>query len=99
MSPKALTLNLVITHLLNEEVRQITSAPLVKEEDQIKTEDLDDAMAVSRAKAISEVLCFFCDTKGHYKSDYPERKAWEKLKSKKSSTAAGAWDSSDDEAF
>ena len=60
MSPETLTLNRVITRLLNEEVCQITSAPLVKEEDKIKTEDLDEAMAVSHAKAISEVLCFFC---------------------------------------
>jgi gag-polypeptide of LTR copia-type/Zinc knuckle len=98
MSPETLTLDLVIARLLNEEVRQITTAPSLKEDDQIKTE-LDEAMAVSRAKAISEVLCFFCDAKGHYKSDCPERKAWEKSKSKKTSTAAGVWESSDDEAF
>ena len=59
--------------------------------------ELDEAMAVSHPKPISEVLCFFCNRKGHYKSDCPERKAWEK--SKKTSTAAGAWESSDDEAF
>ena len=92
MSTDTLTLNLVITRLLNEEVRQITSALLVKEEDQIKTE-LDEAMAVSRTKPISEILCFFCDAKGHYKSDCPERKAWEKSKSKKTGTAAGVWES------
>ena len=96
MSPETLTLDLVISRLLNEEVRQITTAPSVKEDDQIKME-LDEAMAVSCSKPISEVLCFFCDKKGHYKSDCPERKAWEK--SKKTGTAAGAWESSDDETF
>ena len=55
MSPKTLTLDLVITHLLNKEVQQITATPLVKEDDQIKME-LDEAMAVSCAKAILEVL-------------------------------------------
>ena len=45
MSPKTLTLDLIITCLLNKEVWQITAAPLVKEDDQIKTE-LDKAMAV-----------------------------------------------------
>ena len=96
MSPKTLTLDLVIACLLNKEVQQITTIPSVKEDDQIKME-LDEAMAVSHPKPISEVLCFFCNRKGHYKSDCPERKAWEK--SKKTSTAAGAWESSDDEAF
>ena len=99
MSPETLTFDPIITRLLNEEVWQITATPLVKEDNQIKME-LDEAMAVSCAKAISEVLCFFCDAKGHYKSDCPGRKAWEKSKSKKTTgTAAGVWDSSDDEAF
>ena len=98
MSPDVLTLDLIIARLLNEEVRQITTAPLVKlEEDRI----LDEAIAVSqgRPKAISEILCYFCDTKGHYKSDCPERKAWEKSKLKKTGTAAGAWESSDDDSI
>jgi Zinc knuckle len=98
MSPKTLTLDLVIACLLNEEVWQITATPLLKEDDQIKME-LDEVMAVSHAKTISEVLCFFCDAKGHYKSDCPEQKAWEKSKLKKTSTAAGVWESSDDKAF
>jgi hypothetical protein len=98
MSPETLTLDLVIARLLNEEVRQSTSPPFIKQEDQIKAED--EAMAVFRAKAISDVICFFCDAKGHYKSDCPEKKAWEKSKAKKTmGTAAGAWESSDDEAF
>ena len=89
MSPDTLTLNLVITCLLNEEVWQTTSTP-------IKQEDHGDkAMAVSHTR---EIVCHFCDTKGHYKSDCPEKKAWEKSKAKKGAAAA-AWDSSDDEAF
>ena len=101
MSPKTFTLDLIITCLLNEEVWQITATPFVEEDDQIKME-LDKAMAVSSAKVILEVLCFFCDAKGHYKSDCPERKAWEKSKSKSkktTETSAGVWESSDDKAF
>jgi hypothetical protein len=78
-------------------VQQIMAALLLKD-DQIKTEH-DEVMAVSHAKTILEVLCFFCDAKGHYKSDCPEWKAWEKSKLKKTSTAAGVWESSDDKAF
>ena len=25
-------------------------------------------------------MCFFCNKKGHYKSDCPDRLAWEKMK-------------------
>jgi hypothetical protein len=71
MSPETLTLDLVIAHLFNEEVQQITAAPLLKEDNQIKMEH-NEAMAVSCANTISEFLCFFCDTKGYYKSDCPE---------------------------
>ena len=66
MSPNTLTLNLVITCLLNEEVQQTTSA-LIKQEDHS-----DEAMAVSCTR---EIVCYFCDAKGHYKSDFPEKKA------------------------
>ena len=90
MSPDTLTLNLVITCLLNEEVWQ-TTLTLIKQEDHG-----DKAMAVFRTR---EIVCYFCDAKGHYKSDCPEKKAWEKSKAKKGVVAAAAWDSSDDEAF
>jgi hypothetical protein len=98
MFTEILTLDLVIAHLLNEEVQQITTAPLLKEDDQIKME-LNEAMAVFYTKAISKILCFFCNAKEHYKFDCPEQKAWEKLKLKKTSTAAGVWESSDNKAF
>jgi Zinc knuckle len=62
-------------------------------------EDSDNmAMMVSRAKPAPEIRCHFCDEKGHYKSDCPERKAWEKSKKLGKETAAAAWDS-DDESF
>jgi hypothetical protein len=91
MSFKTLTLDLIISRLLNEEVWQITATSSAKEDKM----ELDEAMAVSHAKNISEVLCFFCDAKRPYKSDCSERKAWEKSK-KTIGTAAGVWKSSND---
>lgn len=99
--PELLTLNHVITRLLNEETRQAADTPEVKEE------PLDQALAVTsgrprRAVATSDVTCYFCDAKGHYKSECPERLAWErKKKSGKKSEAmmvAGLDSDSDDEA-
>ncbi|KAI0649505.1 hypothetical protein C8Q79DRAFT_904275 [Trametes meyenii] len=34
------------------------------------------------------VTCFFCEKIGHYKSDCPDRAAWEAFKAKKSSRQA-----------
>lgn len=77
--PELLTLNHVITRLLNEETRQAADAPEMKEEPP------DQALAVTsgqprRAVATSDVTCYFCDAKGHYKSECPERLAWERKK-------------------
>lgn len=38
----------------------------------------------------ADVTCFFCDKKGHYKSECPEKKAWEKTKTKGTSTDTAA---------
>lgn len=52
MIPDTLTLDLVITHLLNEEVQQITQPSPIP----VKQEDSDDlAMAVSHAKLASKI--------------------------------------------
>ena len=96
MSPDTLTLDLVITRLLNEEVRQITQPLLTS----VKQEDSDEAMTASCAKLpATEIRCHFCNGKGHYKSDCPERKAWEKSKKLNKETTAAAWEYSDDESF
>jgi len=85
-----LTLSHVISRLLNEEVRQTSGQP--SNPDDTSEEVRDEAMAVTgrggrRAGGgtASDVVCFFCDKKGHYKSDCPDRLAWEKAKTKKGS--------------
>lgn len=91
-----LTLAHVISRLLNEEVRQLSG-------DRSDTETQDEAMAVTQrrrttgARQNSEIICFFCDKKGHYKSDCPEKLAWEKTKEKRAETAAAVFSDSDDD--
>ena len=83
-----LTLSHIISRLLNEEVRQISGTQPSNPGD-ASEEVHDEAMAVQgggrRAGGgnQSEVVCFFCDKKGHYKSNCPERLAWESSKAKK----------------
>jgi len=85
-----LTLNHVIARLLNEEVRQMGNEKPAEDKDQ------DEAMAAVGAKtrrfksaaANAEISCFFCDKKGHYKSECPEKRAWEKKKEKDTAAAA-----------
>jgi hypothetical protein len=87
-----LTLSHVISCLLNEEVRQTSGNP--PSDDNDREEPRDEAMAVvgqgsggRRAGGgnQSDVICFFCNKKGHYKSDCPDRLAWEKAKKKNGS--------------
>ncbi|PPQ84349.1 hypothetical protein CVT26_007083 [Gymnopilus dilepis] len=79
-SSNLLTLNHVISRLLNEEICQIASGGnSTKSDDDVQ----DEAMAVTSAKSCKlklitanpDVICFFCNKKGHYKSDCPERLA------------------------
>ena len=63
VSPNSLTLDFVISRLLNEEARQgiptTDSAPV--------------ALAATRTKTpLSEITCFKCHKKGHYQSHCPE---------------------------
>lgn len=90
-----LTLNNVIARLLNEEVRQSSDSNVAKDPE-------DEAMMVTgggkggrgaRNTVGADVTCFFCDGKGHFKSDCPEKRAWEKSKKKSKAevdTAAAA---------
>ena len=97
-----LTLNHVIIRLLNEELRQASLPSLT---DQERADGPGDAaLAVScsksgtsrRNRSAADVTCFFCDGKGHYKSECPEKSQWEKMKKAKG-TAALAEEDSDDE--
>jgi len=89
-----LTLSHVVSRLLNEEVRQI-SGTQPSNPDDTSEEVHDEAMAVRgggrRAGGGNQldVVCFFCDKKGHYKSDCPERLAWEGAKAKKGTKGHG----------
>ena len=95
-----LTLNNVVARLLNEEVRQTGSLNVAK-----APEERDEAMVVSgggkggrgaRNTAGADVTCFFCDGKGHFKLDCPEKRAWEQAKKKsKGEVAAAAFCDSD----
>jgi hypothetical protein len=63
-----LTLNFVITRLLNEEGRQA-----IPSFTSIKTEDLDVNTALNASKFRSDVQCFYCLLKGHYASVCPQK--------------------------
>ena len=85
-----LTLSHVISCLLNEEVHQ-TSGSQSGDINNALEEIHDKVMAVirqgsrgrqARGGTQSDVVCFFCDKKGHYKSDCPDRLAWEQAKVK-----------------
>jgi hypothetical protein len=86
--PEQLTVNHVITRLLNEETRQ--SSPT---DSPSSTNDTgDEALAVTAARRDPALTaCFFCDKRGHFKSECPEKAAWEAAKRrKKHETAAMA---------
>ena len=97
-----LTLNNVIARLLNEEVQQSGDSNIVKDPE-------DKVMAVTSGKGhgvqnsvVADITCFFCTEKGHFKSDCPEKRAWEKLKKLKGKVAAAVFcdsDFEDDVAF
>jgi gag-polypeptide of LTR copia-type/Zinc knuckle len=100
-----LMLNHVIARLLNEEARQSSHSATTNRED-----SHDEALAAvqknrSRPRATggnasADIICYFCDEKGHYKSECPARREWEKAKAKKiKGVAAAAWDSESDSDF
>lgn len=105
MDPEKLTVDAVITRLLNEETRQSggrthTSTPTHHNH----SVDDDSALAVMHTSRhpLSEITCFFCTKKGHFRSDCPDRKAWEKSRgegahvAEEAFTADEDWDSNDD---
>ncbi|KAF7370043.1 CCHC-type domain-containing protein [Mycena sanguinolenta] len=92
--PEQLTVNHVITRLLNEETRQSSDPASHSSPDN----PVDEAMAaVATRRDPADVACFFCDKKGHFKSNCPEKTAWEAAKRrKKSDTAAMVEDADSD---
>ena len=99
-----LTLDRVITRLLNEETRQAAQAPSAIED--TEPESGDQAMVVTgggrhttHVTNAANVTCYFCDKKGHYKSECPARKEWERSGggSKSGKEMAGLVEDSDDE--
>ncbi|KAJ7314484.1 hypothetical protein DFH08DRAFT_972881 [Mycena albidolilacea] len=54
------------------------------------------AFAARRIVASGDHNCYFCDKKGHFKSDCPERLRWEQSKKKATETAAAVNYDSDD---
>ena len=62
-----LTLDIVITHLLNEEVCQVQAAKL-------ENEQMEGALATIAKKKktpIGEITCYNCDGNGYYQTDCP----------------------------
>jgi len=84
-----LTLDHVIGRLLNEETRQKSTATLTRIRVK-KEEPQEEAMLATGTGrwrgsnfSASNVTCFFCDQKGHIKTECQEKKEWERLKTEK----------------
>ena len=90
--------------MLNEEARQSSHAATTNEED-----SHDEALAAVQknqsrpcatgGNASTDIVCYFCDKKGHYKSECPQRKEWEKSKIKKYEVAAVTLESDSDDEY
>ncbi|KAJ7364480.1 hypothetical protein DFH08DRAFT_682252 [Mycena albidolilacea] len=94
-SPDDLTVQHVISRLLNEETRQLsntTTSDIPSPNDN----DPNNVAFAARRVAASSQSCYFCDKKGHFKSDCPERLRWEQSKKKATETAATVDYDSDD---
>jgi hypothetical protein len=92
--PDALTVEHVISRLLNEETCQqstTSSTPTNTDHDPNNV-----AFTARRIVASGDYTCYFCDKKGHFKSDCPERLCWEQSKKKATETAAAVDYDSDD---
>lgn len=89
-APADLTFQSVITRLLNEETRQLSSSVLhtVPDSIQVKTEE-NVAFATNSSGSRSDIVCHFCDKKGHYKSTCREKQKWEETKNASAHTADG----------
>lgn len=93
--PDDLTVEHVISRLLNEETRQQSNGSIT---DPNGHDPNNVAFAAQRA-AGKEHTCYFCDKKGHFKADCPERQRWEESRKKVIETAAAVDYDSDDYAW
>ena len=82
MDPKKLTIDTVITRLLNEETCQSGIHSHTPTPAHTSHTANDEALVVAHTsrRPLSDITCFFCTKKGHFHSDCPDRKAWEKSK-------------------
>jgi hypothetical protein len=70
--PEDITLKNVIAQLANEEGQQ--GIDIVKKEEE-KVRLGESALAATKGRRDrSEITCFYCGKKGHFRSEYPERK-------------------------
>jgi len=76
--PESLTFNDVIARLLNEETRQGSSNGIKNEHEAV-------FVAKKRVPNRADVICHFCDQKGHYKSECREKEKWERSNDQKES--------------
>jgi len=92
-----LTVEHVISRLLNEETRQQSNESTAITSPTDTDHDPNNVAFVARRLAASSQTCYFCDKKGHFKSDCPDRLRWEQSKKNSTETAAAAeYDSDSD---
>ncbi|KAE9396165.1 hypothetical protein BT96DRAFT_825099 [Gymnopus androsaceus JB14] len=72
--PSEFTIETVVTRLLNEEINQLNHSQ------KPNSGSADPNNVALIAASADGVVCFFCDKRGHFKSDCPEKKKWENSK-------------------
>lgn len=90
---KILTLTLGLPPLYNPVIINFNSTPSESTEDKAITFPGDGKGGCGAQNTGADIMCFFCDGKGHFKSDCFEEQAWEKLKNKEDTEAAVYFDS------
>jgi hypothetical protein len=94
--PDDLTVQHVISRLLNEETRQVSNAT-VSDIPSPNDHDPNNVAFAARRVTASSQSCYFCDKKGHFKSDCLEHLRWEELKRKNSTETAATVEYDSDE--
>ncbi|PBK83323.1 hypothetical protein ARMGADRAFT_945224, partial [Armillaria gallica] len=87
--PDQLTIDHVITQLLNDE----TCQSMNRHRSTQNATTTEEALSVTQCclcPDASEIICFFCDQKSHYKDACPEKKLWESHKQEIAGMVEGA---------